>query len=271
MPLDNSTPDSLKNEGKVRISKFLAEIGYCSRRAAEELVFAKRISVNKHVVTTPAFFVSHDDRIEVDSKLISRSIKAEGGVDGVKIFAFYKPTGYVVTESDEHGRKTIYKILPKNLGRLVYIGRLDINSEGLLLLTNSGSLARQMTLPQNNLVRKYRVRAHGFFDDKKIERMSKGVMIEGLSYKPQKLILERGENYKLGQSSNLWFNVELTSGKNREIRKIFEHFNLKVNRLIRTSYHNIGLAGLRQGELYEVEPRKVQKIVQSLMIKNANS
>ena len=259
-----SDTQDLKDKGLIRISKAISNAGYMSRRAAEECIMAKKVFVNKVLINTPAFFVSQHDTIEIEGKTLSKKINSDDG-QVVKLFAFYKPTGYIVTEQDEQSRKTIYKILPKNLGRLIYVGRLDINSEGLLLLTNSGSFAREMSLPKNNLVRTYRVRAYGFFEDKKIERMSKGVIIDGVSYRPKKLVLERGESFKIGQSSNLWFHVELTEGKNREIRKIFEHFNLKVNRLIRTSYHNIKLENLRQGEMYEVAPRKVQKIVQQLM------
>lgn len=261
----------------------MADRGMCSRRKAEELIKNGCVKLNGQIVRSVALLAELDAVIEIITSPETKSIVEtnkpniyktksvmEVEVGDIKLYALYKPTGYIVSESEDEGKDNIYKLVPKGLGRLIYIGRLDVNSEGLLLLTNSGSLARQMTLPKNKILRIYKVRAHGYFDDKKIKRMAKGVMIEGVSYKPASFELKKGESYKIGVSSNLWFEIGLTAGKNREIRKLFQHFNLEVNRLIRLSYGNINLGALQQGEMMQIEPHKVAKLVKFFATNNAD-
>jgi 23S rRNA pseudouridine2605 synthase len=287
--------DTTQDKGQmIRISKAICNLGYCSRRKAELLVKNLMVKVNGETVKSIAFLVNKDDKIEVDFKkqknldgfnnlgsantfakvnkkhILQEHFETEGGENDskneTKLYAFYKPLGYLVSEAEDNNKPTIYSIIPKSYGRLIYIGRLDINTEGLLLLTNNGELARQMSLPKNEVLRKYIVRAHGFFDEKKIKRMSKGVIIEGLSYKPKYFDLRKGEQYKVGSSSNLRFDIWLDSGKNREIRKYFKHFNLEVNKIVRTDYHTISYEGMRPGDIMQIPDRKVKKMLEHFKI-----
>ena len=273
--IDNTEEN--KTENLVRLTKLISQLGYCSRRKAEILIKNSLVKLNGNVVKSVAILANPTDKIDIDLKsLESDGFDSKNNVfdnkkallknqkelneSQIRLYALYKPVGYIVSEGEDDGKKNIYSLIPRHLGRLIYIGRLDVNSEGLLLLTNNGDFAQKMTSPKSNITRIYRVRVYGFFDEKKIKRLSKGVMINGISYSPDSLELERGEAYKIGKSSNLWFTVSLKTGKNREIRKLFEHFNLTVNRLIRTNYANISLEGLRQGEIMEIDYHKIQKI-----------
>jgi len=228
-----------------RIAKRLARAGVCSRREAERLIEAGRVSVNGRKISSPALNVTAEDKITVGGKPVADAAKAQ-------LWLHHKPAGLMTTHKDPQGRPTVFDRLPKDMPRVISIGRLDLNSEGLLLLTNDGELARKLELPSTAWIRRYRVRAFGSFPPGLLERMGKPLTIGGIRYKPMDVQME-GET-----GTNRWFNVSIKEGKNREIRKIFEHFGLKVNRLIRVSYGPFNLGSMRQGEVKEV-PGKVLK------------
>lgn len=228
-----------------RIAKRLARAGLCSRREAETWIANGRVRVNDKKITTPAFNVTPNDRVAVDGKPIAEA-------DKTRLWLYHKPAGLVTTHKDEQGRKTVFDVLPKDMPRVISIGRLDLNSEGLLLLTNDGALSRKLELPSTGWIRRYRVRSFGTIMPDMLERMRKGMTIEGVRYQGIEVTQEEGGG------ANRWLVVALKEGKNREIRKIFEHFGLKVNRLIRLSYGPFQLGSLRMGEVKEV-PGKVLK------------
>lgn len=228
-----------------RLAKRIARAGLCSRREAETWIANGRIAVNGRKVLTPAFNVSESDKIAVDGRII-------GEAEKTRLWLYHKPAGVVTTHKDEKGRKTVFDILPKDMGRVISIGRLDLNSEGLLLLTNDGALSRKLELPATGWIRRYRVRSFGHLAPEMLDKMRRGITIEGMRY--QGMEVEQEE----AKGSNRWLTVSLKEGKNREIRKIFEHFGLKVNRLIRLSYGPFQLGSLRTGEVKEV-PGKVLK------------
>ena len=220
-----------------RIAKFIASAGICSRREAEKLILAGQVKIDGQIISTPAINVSSANKIEVNGRIISKNEKE-------RLWLYYKPAGLVTTHKDPENRPTVFNHL-LNLPRVISIGRLDINSEGLLLLTNSGRLANEMMLPKNNLERVYLVRAHGralipFMENKTVT--SKGIRY---TIKLLKLI-------KKGRT-NSWYEIVLTEGKNREVRNIFSHFGLKVNKLIRTRYGAYELGDLKAGEWKEVK------------------
>lgn len=224
-----------------RIAKRIAKLGYCSRRQAEELIIGKKVKVNGKVIDTPVTFVEPTDVIEINNK------KLEQDLESTKLFMYYKPTGYVCTNSDEQGRKTIFDNLPPDLPRLIYIGRLDINSEGLLLLTNSGALAHALSNPQLALNRTYKVRVFGEVKQNDLEDLALGVTINGIHYKP----IIADITYKQGK--NTWLEMTITEGKNREIRNICEYLGLQVNRLIRIGFgaYNLKQIPLQEGRLWK--------------------
>lgn len=204
-----------------------------------------RISVNGKKIASPALNVTARDSVAVDGKAIGEAAKT-------KIWLYHKPPGFVTTHRDPQGRPTVFSILPKDLPRVISVGRLDLNSEGLLLLTNDGELARKIELPATGWIRRYRVRAFGSFLPSVLERMQKGMTIDGVRYQPMEVTMESTSG------TNRWLVVALREGKNREIRKIFEHLGLKVNRLIRTSYGPFNMGSLQRGEIRQV-PDKVLK------------
>lgn len=224
---------------KERIAKVIARSGFCSRRAAEELINDKKVSLNGKIIESCAVNVSEEDVIEINGKPISSKEKT-------RVWMFYKPIGCITSNKDPEGRQTVFDILPKTLPRVITVGRLDYNSEGLLLLTNDGEYARFLEHPSNKLKRTYRVRAYGKIDEKKLDLLQKGVKIDGINYAPCVISMERR------QGGNSWFLVTITEGKNREIRKMFEFASLSVNRLIRISYGDFQLGNLKPGEVKEV-------------------
>jgi 23S rRNA pseudouridine2605 synthase len=226
-----------------RIAKRIARAGVCSRREAERLIEAGKVKVNGKKIISPALNVTPQDKISVDGKLLVDAEKT-------RLWIYHKPTGLVTTNRDPEGRPTVFDALPKEMPRVISIGRLDLNSEGLLLLTNDGALARKLELPETAWVRRYRVRAFGSFSADMLDRMQKPLTIDGIRYQPITIKMESASG------ANRWLMVSLKEGKNREIRKIFEHFGLKVNRLIRQSYGPFALGALRMGEVKEV-PEKV--------------
>lgn len=223
-----------------RIAKYIAAAGICSRREAEARIEAGRVKLNGKKVTTPATFIQEDDVLMVDNTLVEAP-------DAPRLFRYYKPRGLLTTNRDPEGRATIFDELPKELPRVVTVGRLDANSEGLLLLTTSGELAREMEHPSANLKRSYRVRASGKLHEKYIAQLARGITIEGVRYKPAKVELEES-----GKGRNQWYRVELREGKNREIRKLFAHGGVEVSRLLRTHYGPYALDDLPEGAVQEV-------------------
>jgi 23S rRNA pseudouridine2605 synthase len=226
-----------------RIAKVLARAGLCSRRDAERWIEEGRVKVDGKLLTTPAFVVTPGSIILVDGKPIKEP-------EPSKLWRYHKPAGLVTSHRDEKGRETLFDTLPPELGRVISVGRLDLNSEGLLLLTNDGELARKLELPATGWVRRYKVRVHGTVDPERFLPLVDGVVIEGVRYGEIRVEFERQKG------SNAWVTVSLTEGKNREIRKVFEHLGYVVTRLIRLSYGPFQLGLLPRGAIEEV-PRRV--------------
>ncbi len=228
-----------------RLAKFIARSGVCSRRAAEELIAQKRITVNGETVDSPAFNVEGNEKILLDGEKLP-------AVESTRLWLYYKPTGLLTTHKDTSNRPTVFDNLPAGLPRVISVGRLDLNSEGLLLLTNNGELSRTLELPQNGWSRRYKVKVHGRVSQAKIDSLAGGVTIDGVAYGPVKILL--GET----QGTNTWLTISLQEGKNREIRRLMKYIGLEVARLIRLSYGPFQLGSLKKGEVREV-PQKVLK------------
>ena len=226
-----------------RVAKVIAASGLCSRRQAETWIAAGRVAVNGAVLATPAHVVGGADIVTVDgSPLPQRPV--------VRLWRYHKPAGLVTTHADPEGRPTVFDRLPPGLGRVISVGRLDLTSEGLLLLTNSGPLARRLELPATAWIRRYRVRAHGQITAAALAGLAAGTSIDGIRYGPIEAALDRVKG------SNVWLTLALKEGKNREVRKVLEHLGLRVGRLIRVAYGPFQLGGLPEGEVAEVS-RKV--------------
>lgn len=225
-----------------RIAKVIARAGLCSRRDAESWILEGRVRVDGKVLETPAFCVTSRNRIVVDGKPLPQA-------EDARLWLYYKPRGLVTTHKDELGRQTIFESLPPELPRVISVGRLDLNSEGLLLLTNDGELARYLELPSTGWVRRYRVRLHGKVDPLELEKLRKGLTVDGIHYGPMMASLDRQ------QGDNAWLTVSLQEGKNRELRRVFEFLGWPVNRLIRTSYGPFQLGTLEPGEARGVASR----------------
>ena len=235
-----------RNTDGERIAKIMARAGLCSRREAEGWIAAGRVEVNGERLTSPARNVVPGDRVSVDGKPLPAP-------ERTRLFLYHKPRGLVTTNRDERGRPTIFGALPKHLPRLVSIGRLDLNSEGLLLLTNDGGLARALELPATGWLRRYRVRAHGSVTQEALDPLRRGVTVEGVSYGPIEATLDRAER------ANAWLTLGLREGKNREVRNVLRHLGLAVNRLIRISYGPFQLGELKPGSVEEVKSRVLQE------------
>ncbi len=226
-----------------RIAKFLARAGVCSRRDAERLIAEGRVKLNGKVLDTPAIKVTAADKIVVDGRPI-------GAAEPTRLWRYHKPSGLVTTHRDPAGRNTVFEHLPPDMPRVISIGRLDLTSEGLLLLTNDGELARKLELPANGWLRRYRARAFGRVSQEDLDTLKNGITVEGVRYGSIEAKLERGSG------ANSWINLALTEGKNREVRRVLDAFGLKVNRLIRTSYGPFQLGTLEPGAVEEI-PRRV--------------
>jgi 23S rRNA pseudouridine2605 synthase len=223
-----------------RIAKVMARAGMASRREAEAWIAQGRVSVNGAVISSPALNVTAADRIAIDGAPMPRR-------ERTRLFLYHKPRGLVTTHSDPEGRPTIFGALPKNLPRLISVGRLDINTEGLLLLTNDGGLARVLELPATAWLRRYRVRANGRVDQEMLDGLRKGVTVEGVHYGPIEATLERS------QGANSWLMFAIREGKNREVKKVLESLGLRVNRLIRVAFGPFMLGDLNEGMAKEIE------------------
>jgi 23S rRNA pseudouridine2605 synthase len=225
--------------GPQRIAKLLARAGIASRREVERMITDGRIAIDGEVLTTPATLLTDLRGVTVDGKPVRPA-------QSTRLFRFYKPQGTLTAERDPKGRATIYDRLPKDLPRLMPVGRLDFMTEGLLLLTNDGELKRKLELPRTGVVRSYRARAFGHVTQEQLEALSEGITIDGVHYGSIDANLER----RTGR--NCWIEMSLTEGKNREVRRVLAHLGLQVSRLIRTAYGPFDLAGIDMGEVDEV-------------------
>jgi len=228
--------------GRERIAKAIARAGLCSRRDAERWIALGRVTLNGKKVETPATLVGPDDKIAVDGKPLAQP-------ENRRLWRYHKPKGLLTTAKDPEGRPTVFDKLPSGLPRLLTVGRLDLASEGLLLLTNDGSLKRRLELPKTAWVRRYRVRAWGQVTQEALDGLAKGVTVDDVNYGPVTARLERTT------ASNVWITFALTEGKNREVRRICEHLGLAVNRLIRVAFGPFQLGELEPGEIQEVPQR----------------
>ncbi|MFC7399365.1 pseudouridine synthase [Chelatococcus sp. GCM10030263] len=231
--------DAGHDDGRDRIAKAMARAGVASRRDAEVMIAEGRVSLNGEPVSTPATLVGAEDRIAVDGVEISAR-------ERTRLWLFHKPRGLVTTARDPEGRATVFDALPAELPRVVTIGRLDINTEGLILLTNDGGLARVLAHPATGWLRRYRVRAYGEIDQATLDRLADGITVDEMHYGPIEAKLERV------QGDNVWLTLGLREGKNREVKRVLEHLGLRVNRLIRVSFGPFQLGDLGEGAVEEV-------------------
>lgn len=237
------TQDTPKGD---RIAKVLSRAGIASRREAERMIEAGRVSVNGNVIKSPALNVTDADKITVDDKDV-------GAPEEPRIWIYHKPKGLVTTERDEKGRDTVFAALPEDMPRVMSVGRLDLNSEGLLLLTNDGGVKRKLELPSTGWLRRYRVRVKGAPTEAKLNELRRGITVDGEKFQGMAVTLDRS------QGANSWLAIALREGKNREIRRAMETIGATVNRLIRVSYGPFQLGNLPQGEVEEVKPRVVRE------------
>jgi 23S rRNA pseudouridine2605 synthase len=224
------------HEGQ-RIAKVMARAGLCSRRDAERWIESGRVSVNGKAIDSPALNVLPSDKIIVDGKPMNKE-----GMREPRLFRYHKPVGLVTSHKDEQGRQTVFESLPDNLPRLISVGRLDLNTSGLLLLTNDGDLSRHLEMPATGWARRYKVRAYGHISQNQLDDLRQGVRIEGVEATLEKQ-----------QGDNAWMSITLKEGKNREIRKVMEYLGLRVNRLIRLSYGPFQLGNMKEGTVEEIK------------------
>lgn len=234
-----------------RIAKFLARAGVASRREAERMIEQGIVTVDGVTLTTPAFKIREGMDIRVDGSRVK-------GKEPPRLWRYHKPSGLVTTHKDPQGRPTVFDAIGDRLPRVISVGRLDLTTEGLLLLTNDGALARQLELPANAWVRRYRIRANGKTTQETLDALARGVTIDGVEYKPIKAKLDQVKG------ANVWITASITEGKNREIRKLMEHFGCVVNRLIRVQYGPFYLGKLQSGALEEIEPARVAELLKYL-------
>jgi 23S rRNA pseudouridine2605 synthase len=235
-----------------RVAKRIARAGVCSRRDAERWIESGRVAVDGTVLTSPAVTVSAANVVTVDGVALPEAQAA-------RLFRYHKPAGLLTTAHDPKGRPTIYDRLPEGLPRLMPIGRLDLTSEGLLLLTNDGGLKRRLELPATGWQRRYRVRVHGKVEEARLAGLARGIRVDGFDYGPIEAEIDRV------QGSNVWLKVALREGKNREIRKIMEHFGWPVTRLIRLSFGPFQLGGLAQGVVEEITGKVLKEQLGALL------
>ena len=231
-----------------RINKYIAAAGICSRRDAERMIAEGRVKVHGKVPTELGYKVKPKDVVEADGRRI-------GAAQKMRFFVYHKPAGLVTTNRDEKNRPTVFDNLPADMPRVVSVGRLDMNTEGLLLLTTSGELARALELPSKGWVRQYRARVHGVVNDDKLQKLARGITYKGVKYGSIIAELDRASG------TNNWLMVKLTEGKNREIRNVMEALDLKVNRLIRVAYGPFQLGQLERGEVREIQGKALREML----------
>ncbi len=238
-----------------RIAKLLARAGIASRREVERMIAEGRVALDGKVLETPATILPNLRGVTVDGKPVTAA-------EPTRLFAFHKPTGLITAERDPAGRPTIYtalrNALPKNAGRVMPVGRLDLNTEGLLLLTNDGAVKRTLELPASRVPRTYRARAFGAVSQEQLEDLIEGVTIDGMRYGSIDANLERSSG------RNLWIELTITEGKNREVRRVLEHLGLQVNRLIRVGYGPFALGDLPRGQAVELKGKPVDRFLADL-------
>lgn len=231
-----------KHQSSMRIAKAIAAAGLCSRRDAERWIAEGRVVVNGKRIDSPALNVGTSDKVAVDGKALPTA-------QPVRLWRFHKPRGLITTHNDPQGRETVFDRLPADMPRVISIGRLDYNTEGLLLFTTSGELARHIELPATGWQRRYRVRGFGRVTQNDLDELKEGIVVDGVRYGPMEATLDSL------QSGNCWLTIGLREGKNREVRKVLESLGLKVNRLIRLSFGPFELRDLPAGDIAEVQPK----------------
>ncbi len=234
-----------------RIAKYLSRAGVASRRDAEALIEAGKVRLNNEVVTHPAVFVTDADMIVVDGKAV-------GAPERTRLWRYHKPDDLVTTHKDPEGRPTVFERMPAGMPRVISVGRLDLTSEGLLLLTNDGALSRQLELPSMGWLRRYRVRVHGGVDPAKLARLADGLVVEGTKFGPIEAKVDSV------QRANTWLSISLREGKNREIRRVMDALLLPVTRLIRVAYGPFQLGNLPRGAVEEVNGKILREQVPGL-------
>ncbi|MEZ5891989.1 MAG: pseudouridine synthase [Parvularculaceae bacterium] len=244
--VDESGNRDSDEKGGERIAKFLARAGVASRRDAEKLIEQGIVTVDGKTLTTPAFKVTPDMDIRVDGTRI-------GKPEAPRLWRYHKPDGLVTTHKDPQGRPTVFESLQGRLPRVISIGRLDLTTEGLLLLTNSGALSRYLELPSTGWTRRYRVRAYGRTTQAELDKLKDGIEIDGVQYGPVRATLDQT------QGGNQWITLSINEGKNREVRNLMRHLGLTVNRLIRTAYGPFQLGKLEKGEIEEVTGKQLKE------------
>ncbi len=227
----------------------MARAGLCSRRTAEKWIAQSRVKVNGKVIDSPALNITVADKVVVDGKVLPEK-------QGTRLFLYHKPSGLVTSHKDEQGRSTVFDNLPDYLPRVISVGRLDLNTEGLLLLTNDGELARFLELPSTGWQRKYRVRVHGKVNEKRLKSLKNGIVVDGVRYKSidAKLEVLPDDELRRTDGANSWISIGIREGKNREIRRVMEALGLQVTRLIRTDYGPFSLGKIARGAVVEVKP-----------------
>lgn len=235
-------PENPTRKGE-RIAKMLARAGVGSRRAVERMIEAGMVRQGDQIITTPATLISSVEGITVDGMVVKPP-------EPTKIWKYHKPAGRMTTYYDPEGRPTVFEAMPENMPRVLSVGRLDLNTEGLLLLTNDGELARWLELPATGWLRSYKVRCHGYFDREKVAEIRRGVTIEGVKYRGVKININENR-----EKSNIWLTIGIKEGKNREVRKLLDHIGLQVTRLIRLSYGPFELENMARGEIQEILPK----------------
>jgi 23S rRNA pseudouridine2605 synthase len=246
--------DAASDEGGDRVAKVLARAGVASRREIERMIEAGRVSLNGKILTTPAIKIAPGDKLRVDGKVVDEA-------EAARVWRYHKPVGLVTSHNDPKGRPTVFDQLPMSLPRVISIGRLDLNSEGLLLLTNDGELARALELPGTGLRRRYRARARGRITQERLNTLKDGITVDGVAYGAIEATLDKSKEIKAeGQTSaNLWITLTLSEGKNREVRKVLDALGLTVNRLIRQAYGPFQLGDIAAGQVEEIGPRVIRE------------
>ena len=256
--MQKPTENRAQAEAGERIAKRIARAGLCSRRQAEAWIADGRVKVNGKTLSTPAVLVTEADLIEVDGNRLP-------AVERTRLWLYHKPAGLVTTNRDPEGRPTVFEKLPDHLPRVLSVGRLDIATEGLLLLTNDGGLARMLELPETGWLRRYRVRAHGKVSQDQLDQLREGIAVEGVLYGAIEAELERE------QGANVWLQMGLREGKNREIKKVLGALGLQVSRLIRISYGPFQLGDLAPGQVREIRGRTLRDQLGSRLIEAAGA